>query len=100
MNVVEYSKTTAYFSPAMKEMKSAMLAGRFHYDGNICLGWNIQNVESKEDKNCNDFPRKANLRAENKIDGAICCLMAIGRLMILSQQGDANEHYQEIYANY
>lgn len=100
LNVVEYSKTTAYFSPAMKEMKSAMLAGRFHYDGNICLGWNIQNVESKEDKNGNDFPRKANLRAENKIDGAICCLMAIGRLMILSQQGDANEHYQEIYANY
>ena len=100
LNVVEYSKTTAYFSPAMKELKSAMLAKRFHYDGNICLGWNIQNVESKEDKNGNDFPRKANLRAENKIDGAICALMAVGRLMIMAQQGDANEHYKEIYSDY
>ena len=100
LNVVEYSKTTAYFSPAMKEMNAAIISGRFHYDGNPCLGWNIQNVESKTDNNGNDFPRKANLRVENKIDGAICCLMAIGRLMILAQQGTDDEHFKEIYSAY
>lgn len=100
LNVVEFSKTTAFFSPAMKEMDSAIIAGRFHYDGNKCLGWNISNVESKTDKNDNEFPRKANLRYENKIDGAVCGMMAIGRLMILCDRGNDNEHFKEIYSNY
>ena len=65
LNVLEFSKTTAYFSPAMKEMSSAIMAQRFHFDGNECLSWNIGNVESKKDLNDNDFPRKANLRQHN-----------------------------------
>ena len=100
LNVVEFSKTTAYFSPPMKELSSAIISGRFHYDGNPCLGWNIGNVESKRDKNDNDFPRKANLRAENKIDGAICVLMAIARLMVIGQENDDDEHFREIYSDY
>lgn len=100
LNVLEFSKTTAYFSPAMKEMASAITSGRFHYDGNECLAWNIGNVESKRDKNENDFPRKANLRAQNKIDGAVCCMMAIARLMIIGNEEQNDEHYREIYSAY
>ena len=100
LNVLEFSKTTAYFSPAMKEMSSAIMAQRFHFDGNECLSWNIGNVESKKDLNDNDFPRKANLRQQNKIDGAICCLMAIARLMIIGCEGSCDEHYRNIYEDY
>jgi phage terminase large subunit-like protein len=99
LNVIEFSKTTAFFSPAMKEMNSAITSGRFHYDGNECLAWNIANVESKTDNNGNDFPKKANLRAENKIDGCICAIMAIGRMMIWCDE-DSDGHYREIYADY
>lgn len=100
LNVLEFSKTTAYFSPAMKEMSSAIMAQRFHFDGNECLSWNIGNVESKKDLNDNDFPRKANLRQQNKIDGAICCMMAIARLMIIGCEGSSDEHYRNIYEDY
>lgn len=100
LNVVEFSKTTAFFSPAMKEMSSAVISGRFHFDGNECLAWNIANVESKTDNNGNDFPKKANLRAENKIDGCVCCLMAVGRMMIIGNDEGSDEHYRSVYADY
>lgn len=64
----------------MREFESALSAGRVHHDGNPVLTWMISNVVAKEDANENVFPRKD--KKENKIDGAVASIMAIGRAML------------------
>jgi phage terminase large subunit-like protein len=63
----------------MKELESAVKAGRLHHDGNPVLMWMISNVVAKIDAKDNIYPRKE--KPENKIDGVVALIMAIGRAM-------------------
>ena len=82
LEVVEIAKNTKNFSPPMKELVAAIAAGRFHHDGNPILSWMVGNVISKPDANNNDYPRKQ--KNAFKIDGAVCLLMGINRVLTLN----------------
>jgi len=77
--VVEFRNTVANMSPAMYELEAAITSSRFHYDGNPILTWMLSNVVAKIDAKDNIYPRKQ--KPENKIDGAVALIMAIGRFM-------------------
>ena len=76
-NIIEFRNTVANMSPAMYELEAAISAGRFHYDGNPVLTWMMSNVVAKIDAKDNIYPRKE--KQENKIDGVVALIMAIGR---------------------
>lgn len=80
---VEYRNTVNTMSPPMYELEAAITSGRLHHDGNPVMTWMISNVVAKKDAKDNVYPRKE--KDDNKIDGPIALIMAIGRLM----------HYQE-----
>ena len=75
--VVDIPQTTMHLSEPMKLIAAEVDAGRFHHDGNPAYVWMLSNVEVKEDRNENVFPRK--LRAANKIDAAIATIIARNR---------------------
>lgn len=75
--VVEYRNTVANFSAPMKEIEALARQGRFHHDGDPVLAWMVSNVVCHTDAKDNIFPRKE--RPENKIDGVIALIMALGR---------------------
>ena len=75
--IVEHRQTVALMSPAMKELGSAIKAGRFHHDGNPITTWMASNVVAKEDAKENIYPRKD--KPEQKIDGIVALIMGIGR---------------------
>lgn len=77
---VEIQQATRNLSPSMKELDVLITEGRIHHDGNPVLTWMIGNVSAHEDANENVFPRKDS--EENKIDGAVALIMAVGRLMV------------------
>jgi phage terminase large subunit-like protein len=77
--VVEYRNTVANFSAPMKEIEGAAKAGRLHHNGDPVLAWMVSNVVAKEDAKENIYPRKET--PENKIDGVIALISAIGRAM-------------------
>lgn len=80
---VEYPQRTQFLSPAMKELNAAILEGRFHYDGNPVLAWNVGNVEAREDANENVFPLKSGGKGSaNYIDGVSAILNAVGRSLV------------------
>lgn len=83
---VKIPQQVQHLSPAMKELDAAIRAGRFHHDGNAVLSWMMGNVTAKPDANDNVFPRKE--KAENKIDGPVALIMAVGRAML----GKGSEH--------
>lgn len=76
----EIQQSTKNLSPAMKELDILILTGRIHHDGNPCFAWMTGNVTAHEDANENVFPCKDG--DENKIDGAVGCMMALSRLMV------------------
>lgn len=78
--VVEYRQTVQNMSPPMKEVMSAVKAGRFHHDGNPVLTWMMSNVTAREDAKENIYPRKE--KSDQKIDGPVAIIMGVGRAML------------------
>ena len=87
--VIEYRPTVANFSPAMKEIDALVRQKRLHHDGNPVLRWNVSCVEVAEDYKGNIFPRKDKDNPQQKIDGLIALLMAMGRRMVLESEGSS-----------
>lgn len=76
--VVEMRPTTSNLSDPMKELESAVLDGRFHFNGDPILTWMASNVVAHTDARGNIYPKKE--RSENKIDGIFAILMAMARV--------------------
>lgn len=76
---VEFRQTVQNMSVPMKELESAVKAGRLHHDGNPVLSWMATNVVAKLDKKDNIYPNKE--KPENKIDGIVAGIMGIARAM-------------------
>lgn len=74
---VEFRNTVQNMSPAMREVEGAIASKRFHHANHPILTWHASNVVAKEDAKENIFPRKE--QSENKIDGMIATIMAVGR---------------------
>jgi phage terminase large subunit-like protein len=88
-NIVEFRNTVANMSPAMYELEAAITSGRLHFDGNPILSWMMSNVVAKVDAKDNIYPRKH--KPENKIDGVVALIMAIGRFMAYEEQMNIND---------
>jgi phage terminase large subunit-like protein len=79
--VLSIDQTTKNLSEAMKEVEAAVLAGRFHHDGDPVANWAMSNVIAKEDNNENIFPRKEK-HGKNKIDPVSALLTGMNRAML------------------
>lgn len=79
LTVVDIPQQVRYLSDPMKEIQALVDGGKFHHDGNPCYVWQMSNVEVKEDRNENVFPRKS--RASNKIDAALATIVAMNRAL-------------------
>lgn len=76
MPAEEYRQTVANMSEATKTLDALMREGRIHHPGNAVLNWMIGNVVGHYDAKENVYPRKE--MPQNKIDGAIAVIMALG----------------------
>lgn len=77
--MVEMRATVLNFSEPMKELEKLVLEGNFEHDGDPVLTWMVSNVVCHRDAKDNIYPRKE--REENKIDGVVALIMALGREM-------------------
>jgi phage terminase large subunit-like protein len=79
-------------SAPMKELEAAIASGRFHHDGNPIMTWCVSNVIAKYLPGNDDVVRPIKQGEDNKIDGAVALIMAIGRAMLHS--GDGRSIYE------
>lgn len=84
-SVTEYRNNVQNFSYPMKEIDALVRSGRFHHDNDPVLTWMISNVVCHTDNKDNIYPRKE--RPENKIDGVIALITALGRALAAEQSG-------------
>ena len=88
--VVEVRQNWQTLSEPMKWLDAMIIAGRVHHNGDPVLAWMMGNVTARPDANENVFPRKE--RPENKIDGAVALIIAMGRAM-----ADASDDGASVY---
>jgi phage terminase large subunit-like protein len=85
--MVEMRAVVKTFSEPMKHLDALIVDGRFHYNGDPILTWMFSNVVAHYDNKDNVYPKKE--RPENKIDGAIALIMALGRAMVGGDEDDS-----------
>jgi len=77
--VVEMKPTVLNFSEPMKQLDALVRSGKIKHTGDPVMTWMISNVVAKLDAKDNVYPRKE--RPEDKIDGVVALIMALGRAM-------------------
>lgn len=77
--VVEMRHTVLHLSEPMKTVDGLVRAGQLRHNGDPVMTWMMSNVVAKVDAKDNVYPRKD--RPENKIDGPVALIMAMGRSM-------------------
>jgi phage terminase large subunit-like protein len=93
LNPVVVTQNYTNMSDPMKELESAIAAGRFHHDGNPIMTWCVSNVIGKYLPGNDDVVRPIKQGEDNKIDGAVALIMAIGRAM--RNEGDGRSIYED-----
>jgi len=88
--MVEMRPTILNFSEPMKELEGLVLSGKLHHNGCPILTWMVSNVVCHMDVKDNIYPRKE--RPENKIDGVVALIMAIGRWSVCEDTTSVYEH--------
>lgn len=81
--MVELRQTVQNISEPMKELEALVVAGKLEHDACPVMSWMVSNVVCHIDAKDNIYPRKE--QPENKIDGVVALIMAIGRAKIAAE---------------
>lgn len=82
--MIEYRQTVQNMSEPMKTLEALTLEQRIRHNGDPVLTWMMSNVVAHLDAKDNIYPRKE--FPENKIDGVVALIMALGRA--IRSEGD------------
>ena len=77
--VIEYRPLVLNFSEPMKTLDGLIRSQAMAHSGDPVMTWMISNVTGKHDAKDNVYPRKE--REENKIDGSVALMSALGVMM-------------------
>lgn len=77
--MVEVRQTVANLSEPMKLLQALVLQRKLTHDASPAMDWMMSNVVCHYDAKDNIYPRKE--RQENKIDGPVATIVALGRLI-------------------
>lgn len=95
LNPITIVQNYTNMSDPTKELEAAIESGRFHHDGNPIMSWCISNVVGKYLPGNDDVVKPIKEQNENKIDGAVSLIMAIGRAMLNSRASNSSVYDEE-----
>lgn len=85
--VVPFGQGFGSMAAPTKEFERLVVAGAVHHGGHPVLSWCVSNVVVETDAAENKKPNKK--KSTERIDGAVACVMALGRAMVQQEAGDA-----------
>lgn len=78
--LVEITQRALFFTPPLIQVENLVLEKKLAHDGNPVMTWMVSNLVVKVSK-FNELMSPTKERPENKIDGPIAMLMALGRAL-------------------
>ena len=88
--LVEITQRALFFTPPLIQVENLVLEKKLRHDGNPVMTWMVSNLVVKVSK-FNELRAPTKERPENKIDGPIAMLMALGRALAMQDQGTVIE---------
>jgi phage terminase large subunit-like protein len=85
---VEIRPTTINFSEPMKYLDGLIRSGYIRHNSDPVMSWMVGNVVARPNAKDEVYPRKE--RDENKIDGVVALLQALGRAHVPAYDHDGN----------
>jgi len=80
VNCIEFRGSPSNMNEPMREMDALIASGNLFHDGNLPFTWMLSNVINGT--RTGDMHRPAKERDENKIDGPVARMLALGRWML------------------
>lgn len=80
--LVEITQRPVFFTPALIQVENLVLAKKLRHDDNPAMAWMVSNLVVRESK-FSQLLAPTKDRDENKIDGPMAMLMALGRALSL-----------------
>lgn len=82
---VEFGNRPLFMNEPMRALDALIADGRLYHDGSTPFAWMLSNVVLRS--RVSDLHSPAKERAENKIDGPVAAMMALGRWLIDEADG-------------
>ncbi len=90
--LVEISQRSLFFTPPLIQVENLVLEKKLKFDGNPVMTWMVSNLVVKVSK-FNELRSPTKERPENKIDGPMAMLMALGRALAVEQVDIIDSNY-------
>ena len=90
MPMVEIRQAARFFTAPFIEVENLVYSDKFRFDGNPVMTWMVSNVMAKKSQ-FSGLLHPVKERDENKIDGVIALLMALGRSMTAEEKPDLDK---------
>jgi len=84
--LVEITQRAMFFTPPLIQVENLVLEKKLAHDGNQVMTWMVSNLVVKVSK-FNELRSPTKERPENKIDGPMAMLMAVGRALAVQTSG-------------
>lgn len=82
--LVEITQRSMFFTPPLIQVENLVLEKKLRHDGNPVMTWMVSNLVVKVSK-FNELRSPTKERPENKIDGPMAMLMALGRALAVNE---------------
>ena len=93
--LVEITQRAAFFTQPLLQVENMVLEGGLRHDANPVMAWMISNLVIKVSK-FNELHSPTKERPENKIDGPIAMLMALGRALQTQVTVDMDDYLDNL----
>jgi phage terminase large subunit-like protein len=90
--LVEIAQRSMFFTPPLIQVENLVLEKKLKFDGNPVMTWMVSNLVVKVSK-FNELRSPTKERPENKIDGPMAMLMALGRAMTVTEKTDIQQGF-------
>ena len=87
--MVEIQQRAMFFTPPLLQVENLVLERKLRHDANPVMTWMVSNLVVKVSK-FNELRQPTKDRPENKIDGPVAMLMALGRALAVDAQSGSS----------
>lgn len=93
-NVIEFRGSPSNMNEPMREMDKLIAEAKLHHDGDPAFAWMLSNVVNGT--RSGELHRPAKERAENKIDGPVACMLALGRWLVGDEGSGMDDYFKSL----
>ena len=90
--LVEITQRAMFFTPALIQVENMVLENKLVHDGNPVMTWMVSNMVVKVSK-FNELRSPTKERPENKTDGPMAMLMALGRALAVTESNEIQQGF-------